>query len=433
MAAYSFGAGNARKLLSIPLYAAGICLGAIIPRSKTLWVFGCAVGVTDGALALWEVAHSRGESTVWLVANDGEAHAAAARGIPHVPRNSLRGFWGTLRAAVIVITHGFGDVNRYAVTGAEIVQLWHGIPLKKIGVDSPVTLRNSILPRSRLVTAVLGGMYRGATRRISLIPAASHLVRGRLESAFSLPDERVCVTGEPRVDVLSRGLPEQRYARAYRELERIVGPAQGRIVLYAPTWRDGDPDPAIPSPQQWTRIDEMLNRVDATLLIRSHPLGVGSYHPPESSTRIHALGSDLVADVTPLLPGIDVMITDYSSLLFDAGLVPMPVLFLAPDRDDYLARRGCYGSYQQITGGTEVRTWDELLGQLTSILTDPDVAARFREQSAHRSARFHDFRDGGNTERVYQAITVARARKQASGRKRARRRRSASTGSGGAQ
>ena len=43
--------------------------------------------------------------------------------------------------AVVVVTHGFGDVNRYAVTGAFVVQLWHGIPLKRIGLDSAETLR----------------------------------------------------------------------------------------------------------------------------------------------------------------------------------------------------------------------------------------------------------------------------------------------------
>ena len=52
-------------------------------------------------------------------------------------KRSLRGFWLTARAGVVVITHGFGDVNRYAVSDAFIVQLWHGIPLKRISSTSP--------------------------------------------------------------------------------------------------------------------------------------------------------------------------------------------------------------------------------------------------------------------------------------------------------
>ena len=65
--------------------------------------------------------------------------------------------------------------------------------------------------------------------------------------------------------------------------------------------------------------------------MRSHPLGSGDYVPPFATDRVRALGSDRVTDVTPLLPGIDVLVTDYSSLVYDSALVPLPVLFLAPD------------------------------------------------------------------------------------------------------
>ncbi|MCX6501314.1 MAG: CDP-glycerol glycerophosphotransferase family protein, partial [Microbacterium sp.] len=281
MASFSFGAGNVRKLAGIPLYAAGTLLTLIVPRSRNGWVMGCAVGIADGALALWETARSHGEDPLWLVDGEAQARAARAHGIRHLPKRSLRGFWATARARVIVVTHGFGDVSRYAVSGATVVQLWHGIPLKRIGIDSPETVRSSILPGSRLVRRLLSLMYRGATRRIALIPAASELVRGRLESAFSLPDSRVPVTGEPRVDVLSRGSAAERAATARGLIEGAVGDlGTARVVLYAPTWRDGQPDPAIPDAAEWDAIIDVLERTDAVLLVRSHPLGAGEYRPP---------------------------------------------------------------------------------------------------------------------------------------------------------
>ena len=125
-------------------------------------------------------------------------------------------------------------------------------------------------------------MYGGAARRIRVLPAASDLVRGRLESAFSLPNDRVPVTGEPRVDVLSRGTLLARRSAARAEVDRVTGPLDpaSRLVLYAPTWRDGEVDPAIPSPQEWFDLIEVLTRRDAVLLVRSHPLGAGSYVPP---------------------------------------------------------------------------------------------------------------------------------------------------------
>jgi CDP-glycerol glycerophosphotransferase (TagB/SpsB family) len=406
VASFSFGAGNARKLASIPLYAVGRLATLVIPRRRDAWVFGCGVGIADGALALWHVAVADGRPAVWLVDSPREARDAAARGIPSASKTSLRGFWLTARARVIVVTHGFGDVNRYAESGAFIVQLWHGIPLKRIGLDSPATVRTGILPGSAVLRRVIALMYRSAARRIRLLPAASHLVRGRLESAFGLSDEQVPVTGEPRVDVLSRGTPETRRCEARQAISAATAPVDPstRIVLYAPTWRDGGPDPAVPSAEEWRVLVDVLTRHRAVLLVRSHPLGAGDYDPPFGTERVLALGSDLVIDITPLLPGLDALVTDYSSLVFDASLVPLPVVFLAPDVEAYAHSRGFYGAYGDVAGSGWATTWTEAAAQLDVLLGDESERLRRIDDAAQLSARMHAFRDGGNTERVYRAI-----------------------------
>lgn len=411
MASFSFGAGNARKIAALPLYAVGRVVTALIPRSSDEWVFGCGVGIADGALALWEVAVQReGHHGVWLVANAREAADAAARGIPFAFKKSLRGFWRTTRARVVVVTHGFGDVNRYAVSGAFVVQLWHGIPLKRIGLDSPETLRlPSVIGRIPLAGAVrrlLSTMYAGAARRIRVLPAASDLVRGRLESAFSLSTDRVPVTGEPRVDVLSRGTLLARRSAARAEVDRVTGPLDpaSRLVLYAPTWRDGEVDPAIPSPQEWFELIEVLTRRDAVLLVRSHPLGAGNYVPPVPTDRVRPIGSALVPDITPVLPGLEAVITDYSSLAFDAGLVPLPVVCFAPDLEAYERRRGFYGRYSDVSGSDPARSWSDAATHLDTVLGDDDARAEAIMRSRALSDRMHAHRDGGNTDRVYLAI-----------------------------
>jgi CDP-glycerol glycerophosphotransferase len=420
VASFSFGAGNAAKLARLPLYAAGRLATLLVPRTHDLWVFGCAVGIADGALSLWEVAAAHGERTVWLVANASEATDASARGIRTVRKHSLRGFWLTARARVVVVTHGFGDVNRYATHGAYVVQLWHGIPLKRIGLDSRETLRPPAAlghgRAARLARRVLGLLYRRTAHAIRLIPAASHTVRGRLESAFGLPDQRVPVTGEPRVDVLSRGSAAERRTVARRRIEELTGPVgpQSRLVLYAPTWRDGERDPAVPSAAEWRGLVEMLARRDAVLLVRSHPLGAGESAPPVATDRVRSLGSDIVADVTPLLSGLDALVTDYSSLVFDASLVPLPVVLLAPDVEAYARRRGFYGTYADIAGtdaGTDaVDDWPAATERLDALLGDPGIEQAAIERSRALDARVHAFRDGHNTTRVYRAILAGLGR-----------------------
>ena len=409
MASFSFGAGNVRKIASIPLYALGRLATLLIPRRSDDWVFGCGSGIGDGALALWRVVEADGHRAVWLVGSAAEATDAADRGIPHLPKRSIRGFWRTARARVVVLTHGFGDVNRYAVSGAFVVQLWHGIPVKRIGLDSPETTRSTFLPRSATVRALLAAMYRVAARRIEVLPASSQLVRGRLESAFGLPDQRVPVTGEPRVDVLSRGTPEQRRERARDGIAAACGPFSPatRLVLYAPTWRDGAVDPAVPSSGEWRHILDVLARHDAVLLVRSHPLGAGDYAPPFATQRVRLLGSGVVGDLTPLLPGLDAVVTDYSSIAFDAALVALPVLFLAPDVEDYARRRGFYGAYSEVAGADWAVSWTQAAGQLDRVLGDETERMQRVAESERRSARVHAYRDGDNSHRVYRAILTA--------------------------
>ena len=409
MASFSFGVGNAAKLLRIPLYLAGRLMTLVTPRTRDRWVFGCGSGISDGALALWKVADEENVDAVWIVDGEREARDARALGIPTLAKHSPAGLWSTARARVVVVTHGFGDVNRYAVSGAFVVQLWHGIPLKRIGVDSPETLRPPGVLRGTVLAGparrLLGVMYRSAMRRIDVLPAASHLVRGRLQSAFCLPDAAVPVTGEPRVDVLSAGDADTRRRTAHELIVAATGAPLGdgvRVILYAPTWRDGDEDPAIPDLDAAKRIAALLEEQDAVLLIRSHPLGAGAYDIP--SPRARLIGSDRLRDITPALPGVDVLVTDYSSLAYDASLVPMPVVYLAPDVAEYARQRGFYGRYEDVAGDDWARDWPEAVDQLRAVLTDPEEHDRRRERARALDAQVHAYSDGGSTRRVFDVI-----------------------------
>lgn len=410
MASFSFGAGNAAKLARIPLYAAGRLATLLIPRGNR-WVFGCGAGVADGALELWDEARRRGVDAVWVASSDEEERDARRRGMPVVRRGTWRGFWATARARVAVVTHGFGDVDPFGVTGAFVVQLWHGIPLKRIGLDAPEMVRSAFLPDSAWIRRIIAALYRLSAQRISLIPAASHLVRGRLESAFGIGDDRVVVTGEPRVDVLSRGSADERTERAERILQSVQPAAGGgrRVVLYAPTWRDGDADPGVPTAEEWREIAAVLERADAVLAIRSHRLGEGAYDPPFETDRVVDLGAERIADIAPVLPAITALVTDYSSLVYDSALVPVPVLFLAPDVAEYALRRGFYGSYADVAGDDVPRTWSDLVPPLEAVLTDADERARRIAHAAQMSASTHAFRDGHSTVRVMRAILARTA------------------------
>nr|WP_221420631.1 CDP-glycerol glycerophosphotransferase family protein [Conyzicola lurida] len=380
----------------------------VIPRRRDLWVFGSGPGIGEGALALYRVVRASDPSLslLWLARDERDLDAAEALGIPAVLKSSRQGLLATLRARVVVVTHGFGDANRYGIRGAFVVQLWHGIPLKLINLDSPATVRTRLLPDSALVRRLMRFMYRGGARAIDLMPAASAVSASRLRSAFALPADRVVVTGDPRDDVMVAGTESERTATARALLFGSLGlePTGQRVLLYAPTWRDGEIDPGIPTADEWRRIVGVLERTDSLLVVRPHPHGVGDYADGFAlSPRIRLLGAQQRTDVTPVLPAVDVLITDYSSIAFDFALTGRPILFLSPDVETYEASRGLYVPYDTFSGGAEVRDWGAVL-DLVATVDEPDARARLERHSDALATAHHAFRDGENTVRVYSQI-----------------------------
>ncbi|WP_430592589.1 CDP-glycerol glycerophosphotransferase family protein [Humidisolicoccus flavus] len=376
--AFTFNRGNLVKLLQLPLVALGSAVSFAIPRRKERWLFGSGGGVGEGSLALMRAA-SADPSLVclWITRTERDERDAERLGLPFVRMHSLRGLLATYRAGVIVITHGFGDVNRFAVQGAFVVQMWHGIPLKRLHLDAANTLRLGPLSAIPGAVRLVRRLHQASAARIDLFPVASPRVASRIRTAFDLPLEKIAVLGDARVDAVQPTHAARAQAVAVLQAagvplaETVTGQATAqarssdevvpRRFLYAPTWRDGQPDPAVPSDEEWSIIAEWLEEENAQLLIRSHPLGRGAYEEgPRRSKRIVLLGHDQVADLNPILPAIDVLITDYSSVAFDFALLQRPILFLAPDVRSYIAMRGLYDPYEEFSGKS-VERWSALV------------------------------------------------------------------------
>ena len=408
MARFTFSAGNARVLARAPLYALGALIAVLVPRSPQRWVFGSGIGLGEGALVLHD--HVRtvdpARRITWLASSADELAEARARGMRALRKRGPRGLWATLRAGVVVVTHGFGDVNRFGVSGARVVQLWHGIPLKRLHLDTGATLGLPLIGSLPGVGRLMTALYRRAGAQIALFAVASEVVAARIRSAFGLPASRVIVSGDPRDDVLLAGSAESRREAARALVSRALGAqlAEGPIVLYAPTWRDGARDAAIPTASEWQAIASWADRSRATLLIRSHPLGAGSYAEGAArSPRIRLLGRDVLTDVTGALPAVDVLVTDYSSIAFDAAIAQVPSVFFAPDLANYLATRGLYQPYREFAGGEPATTWADTLVRVDAALDGAGREAALAHAEWLRD-EVVDHLDGRATERVHAAV-----------------------------
>lgn len=410
---FDFARGNLAKLLAAPLYALGALAAAVTPRSRDRWVFGSGTGVSQGAWEFWQEVSRREPDAhlTWLTTDEAQEEQALQAGIESVPLHSFAGFRATLRAGTAVVTHGLGDVNRYGSSGAFVVQLWHGIPLKRIHLDSPATL--SLGGRAPgWLRRLLRQAYRMGSRRIGLFPVPSALVGSRIESAFDLDPERIAVTGDPRDESLLRGDAASRVARARRVLDGagITGgeDADKRLVLFAPTWRDGAEDPCVPTREQAAALQALAEREDLLIVVRPHRLGIGAYRSAVAGQgRLRLADADTVADVNLILPAISALITDYSSVALDYSLVGCHVLWFAPDREEYERTRGLYEDYE-VTAGAYATTWEQLTARLGAVLGDPDAARANAAETAALRDRFFDTTEPGAPGRVYDAVLERR-------------------------
>ncbi|MGO2140234.1 MAG: bifunctional glycosyltransferase/CDP-glycerol:glycerophosphate glycerophosphotransferase [Leucobacter sp.] len=249
--------------------------------------------------------------------------------------------------------------------GQLYVQTWHGTPMKRIGNDVPA--------------GNLSLLYRETMRREveqwDVLLAQSAWAADTLSSAFAYGGE-MFVDGYPRNDSLF-GLPAAaRRLKVRRHLGLLPGQ---RVVLYAPTWRDNlkDSSGKYKNPRLLTskRMAEAFGR-DAVLLIRGHANTAGS---GPSAAGFNSIDVSNYPDVNDLMLAADVLVTDYSSIQFDFVNTGKPIVFLAPDLEEYRdSVRGFYLDFEATVPGPVARTADDAIELLRTIdVLDSDYVARY--------------------------------------------------------
>ncbi len=278
-------------------------------------------------------------------------------------------------------------VSRHMVKGPRLtyVQVWHGTPLKLIGHDERAPAYDAETHLARMDRDVAKWDY-----LVSPSAACTEMFR----SAFRY-DGPVWETGYPRNDVLSSPVaPEIR--RRTREQLGIAPDAQ--VLLYVPTWRDNE--------RAESGQFVLDTRLDAALLEKLVPEGtvlVSRMHSNVSTPEDYldsrfVVDGNAVADVSALYLAADVLISDYSSAVYDFAVTGKPIVLFAPDlelyRDDV---RGMYFDYDDWAPGPVTATTEEVA----------DVVADLARVTATHAARYAAFRqrfcsleDGRAAERV---------------------------------
>lgn len=311
---------------------------------------------------------------------------------------SLRGLWSTARAGVVCITHRGnswdGDVPFFCLSQKTLlVQLWHGIPLKKIAFDDRLFSysfdESSFSFKLRTWAAgILPFLLR--VEDPSLVIATSDETQDIFSQAFRVSKDRVVVTGYPRND----------------RLFSVNQPTNaGLRILYLPTFRGKEGSSYDPFEGHDFGIDELnvfLHKNNMKLHIKLHPFNHISSDLQADIDKACNLTVLPAEDISETLAAYDVLITDYSSVYFDFLLTGKPVIFLPYDLDRYTqSDRQFYYNYNEVTPGPKAANWFDV----TLILADLDlVSESYRKEYLQILDRFHYYKDGNACQRVFVAI-----------------------------
>ncbi|MFE5604507.1 CDP-glycerol glycerophosphotransferase family protein [Streptomyces coelicoflavus] len=206
-------------------------------------------------------------------------------------------------------------------------------------------------------------------------------------------------TGSPRNDVLVNAGPED----GRRVRERLGVPDGHTVVLYAPTRREYRRGGLVER-LDVARLAADLGE-DHTLLVRLHPSLATGPARGLGLSELHRRG--VVVDATDephvedLMLASDLLITDYSALMFDYALLDRPILIHADDWGPYAATRGAYFDVTEEAPGHVSRSYRELAWLLASGTWRDEEAARLR--AAFR-ARYCEYEDGRAAERVVRTL-----------------------------
>lgn len=271
-----------------------------------------------------------------------------------------------------------------------MVQLWHGCgAFKKWGMS---------------VADLKFGSFREDIKahpyyaNLSLVTISSPEVAWAYCEAMNLIDapDIVQATGVSRTDVFFD--PAFLHSARKRVEQALPLVAGKRIVLYAPTFRGKAGSAKAPQALDYEAVGKALADQGAVLLVKHHPY-------VRERPVVPPVVSDIVFDVTDQLPidGLlcvaDVLVTDYSSVIFEYSLFERPMVFFAFDKKEYDDWRGFYYDYESLTPGSVVATTQEVIDALAAARDsfDPAQVRAFRE-------KFMGSCDGHATDRICEKV-----------------------------
>ncbi len=370
-------------------------LSYIVPKAQNIYIVGAAdcrsFKENSKYIYLYANKVKNNKSFVWITKNKELYKYLVSVNLPVVFLYSINGFFRILRSKYLIISSSISDVSYYSILlgNFKIIQLWHGTPLKKIDAGSEKINFGFWQKFVKKINTVVNNIY--------FVITPSRLDVLKLSKIFKT--KKVFVTGYPRNDIFFKN--DYKFYDYYFELHLNK---YDKVLFYLPTFRDGQKSILFLSEENIPKLNNLLKEKNYVLFIKGHTNKINSIDFSKYTNIIDV--TNIVIDPQELLIYIDLLITDYSSVIFDFVLTNKPIILYSFDYDHYLKNcRGLYYNYYTELVGPFAKTESELLNLISTI----DIWSKnknYLKKYAIFKKRFNYYIDGESSKRVYNKILM---------------------------
>lgn len=358
-----------------------------IVKKKNIILFNSFPDYSDNSLALYRyICDHRKDITekyeiIWGQEKDSKIPDYLNEyNIKYISKKSLKGITTFLQSKYIVSTHGYFS-NVRSGNGQLQIALWHGCGYKA-------------LPLKEL-------HYNGDRMTVT-----SDLYKIRYSKMFEMDLENVLALGYPRNDLLFKK----------GNLKKVIPECSsyGKILIWLPTYRksgigyitsDGNEKSfciANLTDDEIMQLNEVLVEKNYLLVIKLHPMDAIKISDFSKISNIKVINYAALwnsgLDLYEVLYDIDVMISDYSSIVIDYMILNRPVIMALSDMNEYRENRGfIFDNISEYFPGPIVSNMSQLINCLKNLET---VSAEWKEQREDLLPKFQKYTDNHNCQRV---------------------------------
>ena len=348
----------------------------------------------DNPKYLFEFLNKQSKNQViWITKNKDVTSELKKKGFNVLPFYSIKTIKLLRKAKYIFLSHGRLDILPIKFSSlTKIILTWHGTPIKIINLKLEKTYAYSKWNRIFKLKLEFNEYV-----NFLLTPTKAKEDHRILAKAFKIPLSKIFSSGYPRNDILF--LKNDDFMKKLKYKFEIASPIK-RIILYAPTFRDDLVFRFPLTESELKSLNDLLKESNTTFLIKGHifeeKIDMKKYD------HFQLIKKD--TDIQELLLISDILVTDYSSMMFDYLLLNRPILLFAYDLEEYVKERGMYYNFEEIAPGPVLFNGKELIDAIKNIDKNDN---NFKEKRELIKDRFNIFTDGKSIERILKFLNIS--------------------------